>query len=321
MKEALEKVKSAVSQKDVVAHLTHYLIAGGQIVASDGRMTAGAPFPDQRTFLVPAEDFEKVVMRLGKDPVITLEENAIVVKAGRYRATVRTLDPAQYHYQLPEGECLAVPGGFLDRLRAVRPFVSDNATQPWSLCVHCTHERLAAANNICAAISKDSGLPPGTNALLPIWAVDYVLSRKEGLTGLHISANSMAFRWADGSWMRTQLVAAEFPTQLDKMLGETPEPDWEIPADWREAYARVADLTDDAVRLHGDRIVGGRADRTTVEGEAFTPVHKEDGHTTWNPKFLTPVIEAATHWKPDAYPRPAPFRGRLIFGLIMGRSD
>lgn len=322
IREAISKVKGAVSAKDVIPYMTHYLVKDHMIHASNGRVTAAAPFPDDRTYLVPAKPFEKTLERMPSDDIkIVLDENQnLKVSCGRYRAKLNTLKQA-VDFPGPEGTEVECPGGFLDRLKAVRHFLSENATQPFALCVLLTGDAMFATNNIGIAGAFDVGLPE-MYCMIPCWAVDFVIGRDSNPSAVLWTESSISFKWADGSWMRSQLFCEKFPSNAAALVNSTTSPDWQIPNDWRDLFRDVCSMSDNPngpseVHLYADKMVGGHS-CGDLSVEAETPVPTGVLFTRWNPKFLLPVIENATHFNPTLWPKPCPFFGPLVRGVVMG---
>jgi hypothetical protein len=315
MKEAIDKVRRALSRQGIIDHLTYYLVKDNYICASDGRVTAGTPFPCEHTFLVPGGEFEKIVDHFESD-TITLEmvdTNKLLLKAGRMRATMETLPFDLAHYPEPDGFWLGPPEGFVDFLKKIRPFVSENATRQYALCVCLRSGRMLATTNVCLVEVQCPSLLCN-ETLLPCWAVDFILSHPANLTGMIFNENNMSFCWDDQSWMVTQLVEGGFPPNCDVLLDKGPSPEWEITDEWRTAFNNLSHLCDGEVVFHPDRMVG-KTERSVVEYAVASPTEG----SKWEQKFLAPVVEVATHWAITAWPAPAPFKGAGIRGLIVGR--
>ena len=316
MKENLAKIKAALShQGGVVPHYRYYLVKDRYIHAYDGRMTAAAPFPVDAfsEFLVPGEEFELLLDRLSDNPEITMDGLKLRLKSGRLRGSINLLPVTEGLYVGPDLPWLPPPQNLLAALKLVRPFIGTNAIHYWSICVSLGAESIFATTNISLVEVECPGLN-GRESLLPCWAVDYLLSRMEALDGWQIGDSYIAFRWDDGSWMRTQLVSGGFPGAGRDMITKMQMPTWEITNEWREAYTSVASMCEDLVEVHPTCIRGKRGE-AIVEHEAISP-----SLSKWNPKFLNDVVACATHLQLDTWPQPAPFIGKGIRGIIVGRT-
>lgn len=324
IQDVLKWVKDARSSKGISGVATAYLVKQGMIYASDGRLSVGHPYPGKETFLVPGDEFEALIGRLPSDPTIKVMPDQIEVKAGRLRGGIRTLNVDDWGYPTPAAKSWKkLPKGMWDDLHHLRPFISDNATQPWAMCIGVRDGRLYATNNVTIA-SIEFPAAKGIDTLLPVWAIDFLMQRSEGLSDWILEQNYMAFRWEDGAWMRTQLVEGSMPASIKGLIdGIGKRPGFELKSDWVEAFDRVAALSPEEVLLYPDKIAGGR-DALEVEEAAKTPTAKGTPYSKWSTAFLQKVVAASQYWQPDAYPKPAAFQGEAVNsplrGLIIGRT-
>jgi hypothetical protein len=324
MKEELAKVRKALARQSLTdtSILVHYLVHNHTITASDGKLTACTPFPYDGTFLVPGIDFERQVDRIPDPETIAVDPQSITVKGSKMRGTINTLDTDFHDYHPKPGDVWsAVPPKLLEALALVRPFISDNAIHPWALCAAFGADHVYATTNV-SLIKVDCPMLDGAGQLLPYWAIDYLLARKEELVGVQIYPNYAAFKWDDDSWIHTKLMDAEFPTAANQLFQKYVEPEWEITDDWRTAYELVSGLSEGLIELYPDKIVGRQNQSITEHAVPDTPVPDGFECTKWPPKFLDAVIDVATHWQPDMYPNPsifaAPAQG--VRGFIVGRT-
>lgn len=316
MKEAINKVKAAIAPKDIASHLSHYLVKDGFIHASDNRLVAAAPFPLVGEFLVPGGDFEAVADRFSEKTKLEVTPTTVIFRDGKMKATLKTLPIDTVNYQKPEGEQQKIPKDFLQALARIRPFISDNAVHFWALAVCLEKDFIYATNNIVVAAAECKGLNGG-GKLLPSWAVDYLLSRNEELEAIISDKVSMTFLWWDGSWMKTQLVDSEFPKGAENLIEKMAKPTFRLTPEWKLIYGTISEMTDALIEIFKDKIVG-----VTEHGEIEVEVSSAapEGASKWHKKFLDPVIAAAEFWQPDVWPKPSPFIGPGIRGLIVGRN-
>lgn len=325
-------ITDAVSSQDLgLQGLTSYLLRNGNIHANDGRMVVGTPFPfDLPEVLVPAEQFEKVLFnKPDGDFSWLLEDAKLVLKRGRFKGRIKLmpLDSWVLPTDLPHG-LTPIPDGLIEGLDALVPFVSENATKPWAMCIGVCGDYMYASNNIAVARCY---CPTGTGVdefLLPKWVVEFILKRQEGLSAWQIEPDGsrVTFLWEDGSWMRSTNIVDKFPPAqaiLDRYLyADDVVVDVEITDEWRKIIRRIAKIADDPViRLRADECAGSTGEVLSVEDEAGAPVPDGLIETVWDLRYLDAVMQAATHWNPRLYPNPAPWRGDLVEGIIAGRRD
>mgnify|MGYP003111507610 CR=1 FL=1 len=318
MVEALAKVKSAVSNKEIVAYLTHYYVGGGEIVASDGRLVAGAPFPDDREYVVPASEFEKAIDMAGDDGKLTLSEGSIKVSLSRARVNIKTLDPTVYSYLKPEGDKFEIPDNMIQVIRDLAPFMSDDASRPWANGIYFRGGCAYATNNVIVATSEvnDEFSAP---LVIPVWAVDFLLSNPQEPTEMSYTENQVAFYYEDGSWLRSLLVAQEPPGVIIELCEPIPlSPGGvEIKSDFREAFDLVSNIVESEIVFTPETLEGGKR-AADIQTDVSTSVTDK---CTWHPKYISLVLEAATHW--DLSNAPDACRwwgGKTMRGLIVGRK-
>lgn len=319
-------ITDAVSNTDLgLPALQSYLIRGGNIHATDGRMVVGTPFPFDGDVLVPAKEFERVLAnRPDGDFSWDIEPDRLVLRRGRFRGRIKTLptDTWVYPTGLPDG-LSDLPEGLIESLRCLLPFCSENATKPWATCIGIIGPYLYASNNIVIARTRCTTGLEVPEYLMPRWAAEFVVKREEGLVAWLCDELHATFMWEDGSWMRSNLINAQYPP-VQKVLDAhfKGEVDVEITADWRKTVLRVGRTTEDPViRLRVDEVRGANGEVLSVEDEAGTPCPEGCEETVWDLRYLEDVIKIATHWNPRTYPNPAPWRGEWVEGIIAARRD
>lgn len=323
MKTSLKWLNEALSSKDLVTGMTHYRVQAGTIRATDGRITASHPWPSTKEeFLVPGQEFEKVLGRMpdNQSPTIAVGEDNIKVKSGRFSGTIRTMPLTEWNYPgVDDAKWAKVPTGLLDLLEALRPFISDNAVQQWALCVALENGWAYATNNVAIAGAPCAGLK-GISALLPVWAVDFVLGRRHDLLEWAWTENYVAFRWKNKAWMRSQLIVGKFHERAAQLVQAAfkEKPSQKISPEFRAAFERVAELAEDTVTVYADRVVSNFG-KAIIEDGIKCQVPKEIGHSLWGAKFLLPALTAADAWSPGVWPEPAPFKGPIVSGYVVGR--
>lgn len=323
-------ITDAVASQDLgLQGLNSYLLRNGNIHAHDGRMIVGTPFPfEGPEVLVPATQFEKVLInKPDGDFSWEREADRLVLKRGRFKGRIKTmpLDSWVMPTDLPGG-LAPIPDRMIMCLEALLPFVSENATKPWAMCVGVRGDYMYASNNIAVArcYCPTDMLP---EFLLPRWVVEFILKREEGLTAWAVEPEGrLTFLWEDGSWMRSSNIVETFPDaqkMLDRYLySEDIAVDVEITNEWRKVIRRIAKIADDPViRLRADECAGSSGEVLALEDEAGAPLPEGLTETVWDLRYLDAVLAAATHWNPRLYPNPAPWKGEIIEGIIAGRRD
>jgi hypothetical protein len=319
MKIALKWIGDALSSKDIVSGKSFYKVAASEIRATDGRLIAGHPWPDDTEFVVPGEEFEAVFKRMKQEPTIKKTDKGIAIRSGLFHGSINTLSLDKWAYPgVEDAVWQSIPGDLMMVLKQLRPFVSDNAMQKWATCVALENSWAYATNNVALAGAYCTGLD--CMALLPVWAVDFVLARTEGLTRWAWASNYVAFQWDNGAWMRASLVVGQFPERAAAMIREAvkEKTTQKIDDDYRQAFVDVAEMAEDTIMIYQDRIVA-KFKQAEVIANIQNKVPPEVECSIWGASFLLPAIMIADSWAPDSWPKPAPFKGRIVSGYVVGR--
>lgn len=324
MKQAIKWIGDALSAKDIASGQSFYKVAGQEIKATDGRLIAGHPWPDNTEFVVPGIEFEAVFKRMKDEPSITevtqpSGAKGIKIRSGLFNGTINTLPLDKWNYpEVDDAIWKLIPPDLLSALKALRPFISDNAMQKWATCVALENDWAYATNNVALAGVPCKGLGQ-VMALLPVWAVDFVLSRTEGLDLWAWTPNYVAFKWENGAWMRASLVIGQFPERAAGMIREAAneKPSQRITPEYRKAFSDVAEMAEDTIIIGADRMTSKFLQAEIVANiKSKTP---PEGQSIWGAVYLLPAIMAADTWSPDVWPKPAPFKGLVVCGYVVGR--
>lgn len=332
-------VAEARPDKDIGPAMTHYLVKGGEIRATNGKLTASYPWSDPgAAFLVSGAEFERVIARMGDEEVAvtqSLDGTHVVVESRSFSATIDTLPVDAWAYPGVEDAVWSeIPENFLDVLKSLRAFVPDNPAQAWGGCVAIESGNMYATNNIAVAgMSCDVG---DVQALLPSYAIDFVLRRTQDLESWAHTDSYVAFRWRGGEWVRSQLVIGRFPERAAELVRSAyaSEPTQEITDEFREAFGHVAGLAEDTIRIYADRMESKFKKSVVVaacscevppateqwDNNEQRNVPTGGGVSVWGAAFLAPVIAQATRWSPSMWPKPVPFRGESVAGFVVGRK-
>jgi hypothetical protein len=322
--EQVRWLKEALSSKDILAANTHYLVRNGYIHAKNGRMAAAMPVDCDLEFAVPGEAFEKTLARAPGEVSLSLADGpngvpALTVRSGRFRATLGLLDVAHWHVEEPASAFRPIPPELFAAFDALLPFISDNALHPWASSITLSATTAYATNNTVLACFPCTN-PHGVSVLVPLWAVEFVVSRGKELAEWTVNDNHIAFRWSNGAWMRSQLMEGSLPDAAITMLSTAEPAEYVLTGAWKDAVLRVAELADGEVYLL-ENLVRTRGQGLAVEEElADTPVPASSESSCWRPGVLQLVAEHATHFDPSNWPRPCSFSNGDLFGVAAGAN-
>lgn len=324
----LRRVRGAVSDRPTVIALTHFFFNDGRIQGNNARFAIDAPldFVANR-ICVPAAAFTRAIDSCGdNEPTLELRDGHLLLRAGRLRIKLPTLDAGQYPSMEPDPVAFEPEAPLLPVLSALAPFIAEDANQVWPMGVWLSDAGFAYATNniILLRYACDFMANTGHDINLPGSAVEELVRIGEEPVEFGVSANSVTFYFADGSWLKSQLIDKEWPVEtLDKLyagaFGKAAERKFkDVPEDLRPALEAllpfcpepkfpVVILGEDSVRTEDG------ASAAAFEGFQKLPPSRFNGN------FLQLVLGVAQRWQV------APDGGRAYFitrddgrGMIAG---
>lgn len=330
LKRSVQFVKKALGSANGNTEVyTHYRIGGGQICASDGNIVATAPIELDAELLVPSQPFEAALGRLPSDPKVKIEDGKVMFRAGKMSCQVLTLDPSTYrldHVGLLT-RTIDLDERFHYLLKTLSSFVEGGHETNWMSGFAIADGLLMTTNRGFALLVADYPAVEGLTAVIPRRAVEF-LSGKVAPVRMEVYSNgtspdlpcALRFHYQDGFMFRTNLVAGAFPAdKLKSLFGLIEKPDFELTADWKAAYERVASLSTEEVIIYRDKICGDFG-KVHAEEEIESPVPDRLEKSVWNPKVLSQIVKHAKWWSPAGYPRASFCCEDGIRGLVMGKT-
>lgn len=314
--DAYSKVKAAVAANETT-FLSHICVKAGMMFATDSRMTAAAEVDFDGTFMAPAREFYHAMTVLGEiDTKLKVKDDyKLVISKSRRRVTIETLDPESFAYQLPAGDPLQIPKGFVEALKAVSPFMSDDRTKAWANAIRIKGNKAYATNNITVACSSFANWSVDVDITIPDWVIQYILSRDVELEYMSYTENSVSFNWKDNSWLRSARLSQEMSDVVLDLVDKIQVADFALTEEWKEAFGTVTQMSDDILYITPSMIKAGKG-HAKIEAEVVSDVEED---TMWHPKYLELVINQATHFDAKGWPGACSWRGENSSGLIVGR--
>lgn len=317
MIDVLKTVMSAVATKDMVQVLTHFCIyqdllqPDRRIQGGNGIVYIDAPFPhDIPDCTVAASRFLKAVEACDSQPTFGLTEGGkLSIKRNRFRAYLPMLPVADFPRAALTGDEVPLPPNFLDTIRRLKPFISEDASRIWSMSVLLSEGYAYATNNIilvrCPLDWK------GRSMALPIQVVDRLLEVDRQPTGCRVGPSHICFSY-DDVWMRSQLVETPWPTVTSIIQEPAQEP---VPDELKQAVEKIQHfcVNDKFPIIKLSDIV------ETDQGEQGAAYDGFDlPKAVFHADQLIKALSIATHINFSSYPNPCALRGPDIEGVIVG---
>jgi len=318
MLEALKFVQRATADKDIVRILTHICVKDGKLQGADSRMAIEVACPEMAgySFTVPAEKFIKAVTACKGQPNITVgEDGTIKVSKSRFRVTLPILPSTDFPTQsFKPDDAVEIKDfqGFRPALRKILPFISLDASRPWSLGVNLCADYFYATNNVSMARVPVSWEGPNIN--LPRYVVEEILDICQPILSIWASPTSISFEFPEG-WFRAQLYADSWPQGIASMFDK--EREFEpVPEGLSAAIEQIVPFCPD-VKFPTIHFTQGSI--TTANGLQSAEIGFDwHGVGVYRAEVIQLVLGAAKEWTPSAYPNPVFFRGDGIEGMCVG---
>lgn len=312
MKNTLRFVRGSISTKDFVPVLQCFHFYNGRVQGQNGRIAIDSPFPDLGEFTVPAERFLKAVDACDGAPVVTLTASGnLAVKKGTFRALLPLGEHTAFPLAVKSGTPLPIGGNLLPVLRKLRPFISDDASRPWSNGVLFRDGYAYATNNVVlirAPVAWDA-----TDVILPVYAVDELLRIGQEPDALLLDERALTACLGD-AWLRAQLLTGVWPDIAGRMA--VLEHGVQVPTGIRATIEKVVPFCPDPKM---PEIVFSNDGISTAQGEhsaTVTGMVLPDGR--YRAEVLLDVLRVATHVNFVAYPAPIAFAGDGVEGIFVG---
>lgn len=323
--DALKFVQGSIARKELQEGLTHFRIQNGYVRGFNGTLALCSPIGIPIDCTPKAEPMIKAISACEEAVQMTMLANGkLSIKSGGFKVSVETLTGPTVHVE-PEGDMHEVDGAtFLDGLRTVTPFISDDASRPWSCGVLVKQGSMYATNN-ASLIQYWFGAVFPVDCVIPRLAVKELLRIKKAPTHIQAATNSMTFHYDDGCWLRTQLLELKWPN-IDSIIDKVQEEAKLYPIDPElfNCLEKIKPFCDRDGKVYMENATV----RTHfVEADGASAMFKEFKSVgVYHIDLLLQLKNLATDWDAERYtvmdhrnmPTPILFYGENLRGVIIG---
>lgn len=311
---ALKFVQGSVAKKDFVPALTHFRIEDNTVRGFNGTLALCSPIPFDIACSPKGEPLVKAIALCSDTVQLTLTPaGRLSIKSGRFKAFVDCIEGDTPH-ALPEGDPVDINGdNLLAALKAVAPFVGEDASRPWANGVLLLGQSAFATNNVTLVeYWIGSNIPHPLN--IPRAAVREMLRIGEAPIGMQVTANSITFHYNGSRWLRTQLYETGWP-DLRKVLDRPSNPA-PINAELFDALEAVKPFTD---KLNTIRFADGNI---TTHVDPTEGAHYELDNFPHEGIYRLEMLQllqgnaVSIDW--STYPAPCMWFGERMRGAIIG---
>lgn len=304
MKEAIEFVKHGVLSRKYDEPLSEIHFYSDKVQSFNGKVCMTYPIEDIGTFSVSSTKIISALKACGYNPHINLTEKNVILKRNKFRAML------PYEKSIPEqkfikGEKVKLKEGFMDKVRQLMPFMSEDASRVWSQSILCRDGYMYVTNNIVAVRTK---FKVGLNVTLPVELVSVLVKIDDTPVKLVVTDKRIGVKYANGSWVMSVPNLDEWPG-IDQVFDYKFKKLPVIDSALKEAIETIKDfVVDDIIKITDN----------TLETEMSTIDGIEAGDCAVSSVNLAKVCKHFTHADFSLYPGTMPLRGDGIQGILAG---
>jgi len=312
----LNIIQRATKDNAMVIALQFIHVYDSRMQASDGRIVVDVPCLQLAgfEFSVHGTKFVKAVEACGGSPdTIEIVDGKLLIKRGKFKAKLPLYEGTypRREFEDAKGNWIKVPGNLHDTLRAVLPFIGEDASRPWCCGALFKGGKIYATNNT----SVVRGVLPFEKDVtfnLPSFTIKEMLAMSgEAPAYCYVDDVSVTFKYGWDLLIKTQLLAKDWP-DIDKMLEA-------VPADMPSIHPDLLSSIDKVVSFCPDEdfqciVFDGKAVATT-DGATFAEVDGFDlPPGRYRASILKNVLGQALNADFSKYPNAIPFK--TVTGLV-----
>jgi hypothetical protein len=311
--DALKFVQGAVSKKDFVPALAHFLIKDGRVMGYDGSLCLSSPIDLDLDCCPKAAPFVAAVQACTETAQLNMTAaGRLAIRSGKFKASVECLPPEQYPGSEPEGQPVAITGDVLPALATLYEFTAEDASRPWAAGVLLDGCSAYATNNV-VLVEHWLGFHFPFRVNVPRTTVREMLRIGEEPVGLQLTHNSLTLHYSGERWMRSQLNSTEWPDAVSLLANMAPpEGCPAVPEGLFEALATLLPFLGPL-----SQVQLGEEGVATADGAASVAVEGLPAGS-FNARMLALLQGHAAQLGLACWPQPVPFYGPGLRGLIAG---
>jgi DNA polymerase III sliding clamp (beta) subunit (PCNA family) len=276
MLNSLKFCQGAVAAKDFVPCLTHFVIEHGRVRAFNGVIALSSPIPFDISCRPKAVPLIKTIATCTDTIQLSLTPGGkLSVKSGKFRSLIDSAPDENTPHPFPEGAIVQINGdALLKGIKAVAPFIGDDASRRWANGILVKDGSLFATNNVML-VQYWLGEDFGSVVTIPQAAIKEMLRINEPPLYAQLAEGSVTFHYENERWLRTQLYDSkawpDFAPILDRPSVQSP-----IEEGFFEALEAIKPFTDkagtvefimQALTTHLDGFEGATFDVPTLTAE------------------------------------------------------
>lgn len=317
MIDQLAKIKQAIAQKPLIPILSfvHIYSKDGErrMQSNNGKLCVDTGVNFGMDVTVHGNKFIRATkLCKSKTKVKLTPTGRLSIISGKFRALIETADCTKFpRLELTaRPNCLTAPN-LPEICKTLLPFISDDASRPWSRSILFRGGKAYATNNIVIACVPCGGIP---DCVVPAYAVEVLAALNMPPVDFIVGDGFVGFFFTDGTWVRTCIIDSKWPS-VEKLI--TPTKTQPLPADFLDSLESIVPFCEDpkmpTVYLNQYGIHTSLQDfGASLEVADFTP-------SKFRVEPLLQIAQCAKEIDLSTYPKPCYFVGdNGLHGVIIG---
>ncbi len=314
MLDNLRFVAGAVNKKEIVQALAHFRIENRTIKGYNGLMGLCCPIDLDLDVTPNATQFTKAIQTCESTIAMHITpKGKLSIKSGKFKALVDCIEKEDFPEVLPEGELVKLKGTFLQSIKKLLPFISEDASRPWSRGILFKGPSAYATNNV-VLVEAWLGFEFPITVNVPKTAITELLRINEEPEYIQLVENRITFHFTGNRWLCCQTYSTEWP-DLSKVLDQDSNPQL-VPSELKDCLENLIPFLekDEKVVILNNKISTSYDSDTGASYE----VENMNYNCIYNCKLLIKVLELSQNIDFSSYPKPSLFYADNIRGAIVG---
>lgn len=316
MLNSLQFVQGAVAQKNHIPILQHFRIHDGYVRSHNGVLSLSAPIECDLSIQPVANTFVHAIT-LCEDTVALYETDTgrLAVTSGNFKAYIDTSTDTLPQIE-PQGDMIEAVG-LLEAVKALAPIMGEDASRPWSRGILFVANSAFATNNV-VLVEHWLKYPVSRPFGLPAMAINELLRIGEEPVGIQISKTRVTFHFKQDRNLTTSLLLINNWPNVKQLLQSKDSGElFEIDESFFKALQKLRPFTKDTRPVWlNDNEVSTTASNKDGAHLILDTCHGMQG--TWALDQILKLKGVADYVIWEHYPKPCPFFGKVMRGIILG---
>lgn len=255
----------------------HCIISGSEIVTFDGIIALGYNLQTDLTGCPQSKTLLAALQRVkGAYSLTQQSPTALILQAGRLRATIPCLEPENLASAAPDPFCAAIPDEWRNGLAIVGDLASETASKVEFASV-CVQSGTMIGTDGIVAIEYWHGLNM-PRMILPKSFINTLKKIPHKIVSFGFSENTFTLYFDNEAWIKTLLYQDDWPIeQLNKIMSRQMEM-FKLPFDFEDAIDNVLPFSegqviikDGKIQTHSKENIGASYDLNVEHNAVFDP--------------------------------------------------